>query len=27
LEIYLFGVLVHADDVTLRYPLDNFSQA
>jgi len=23
----LFGVLVHADDVTLRYPLDNFSQA
>ena len=26
-EIYLFGVLVHADDVTLMHPLDNFSQA
>jgi len=23
----LFGVLVHADDVTLMHPLDNFSQA
>ena len=26
-ETYLFGVLVHADDVTLMHPLDNFSQA
>ena len=26
-EIYLFGVLVHADDVTLMHPFDNFSQA